>query len=193
MPTLLLRMDGPLQSWGTSLKLKDHDTDPYPSKSGVIGMIASALGRNRNEDVSDLSSLRFGVRIDRPGVIIDDYQASHVPGQKEKIGHRKYLSDACFTCGLEGDIEKITTIRDALRHPANALYLGRRGCPVTVELVQGIMEKTLLEALDSYDKNGPHRTIIMDTDDTSCEAVRDVPVSFSLSGREYKYRFISKL
>jgi len=62
MPTLLLKFDAPLQSWGVSLKLKDHDTQMYPSKSGVIGVIASALGRRRNEDVNDIAGMRFGIR-----------------------------------------------------------------------------------------------------------------------------------
>ena len=59
MAVLLLRFDAPLQSWGVTEKLKDHHTDLVPSKSGVIGMIASAEGRKRDEDISDLVDLRF--------------------------------------------------------------------------------------------------------------------------------------
>ena len=65
MPTLLLKFNAPLQAWGTSLKLKNHETDIYPSKSGVVGMIASAMGRRRDADISDLAKLKFGVRIDQ--------------------------------------------------------------------------------------------------------------------------------
>lgn len=193
MPTLLLKMNAPLQAWGTGLKLKNHNTDLYPSKSGVIGMIASAFGRRRNEDISDLAVLKFGVRIDCQGTIIDDFQVSEVPGKEKKIGHRTYLSDACFTCGIEGDAGLICEIEEALKHPANALFLGRRGCPVTAELVQNISELPLENALEEYDKSSGHRVIIIETDDTSCEAVRDVPVSFGLKERVYKYRFIREL
>ena len=111
MPTLLLKIDPPIQSWGTTLKLKNHETDMYPSKSGVIGMIAAAFGRKRDEDISDLAELRFGVRIDRQGTILDDFQVSEVSGKDKKIGHRKYISDACFTCGIQADGKKLEEIK----------------------------------------------------------------------------------
>lgn len=189
MPTLLLKLDAPIQSWGTNLKLKNHETDPFPSKSGIIGMIASALGRRRDEDVSDLAAIRFGVRIERQGTVIDDFQVSEVSEKEKKIGHRKYLSDACFTCGLEADEEVLKEIMDALLHPANALFLGRRGCPVTAELVQGIVADGLPEAL-AYDPKESHQTLVIDSDEGLGGAVRDVPVSFSPNNRQYRYRFI---
>jgi CRISPR system Cascade subunit CasD len=67
MPTLLLRLAGPLQSWGSISKFDTRMTNSEPTKSGVIGMIASAMGRSRSESVSDLISLRFGVRADQTG------------------------------------------------------------------------------------------------------------------------------
>ena len=38
-----------------------------PSKSGVLGLICAALGRDRSESLDDLASLRMGVRVDREG------------------------------------------------------------------------------------------------------------------------------
>ena len=38
MATLLLRLAGPLQAWGTDSKVDIRRTDGHPSKSGVIGM-----------------------------------------------------------------------------------------------------------------------------------------------------------
>lgn len=67
MPTLLIRLQGPLQSWGTRSRFDHRDTWPYPTKSGVVGLLAAALGRDRREDVSDLAALRMGVRVDRKG------------------------------------------------------------------------------------------------------------------------------
>ena len=188
MPTLLLKFDSPIQSWGTSLKLKNHDTDTYPSKSGVIGLIASALGRSREEDISDLAALNFGVRIDKPGIVIDDFQVSEVPGKEKKIGHRKYLSDACFLCAIEADIDTLVIIEQALLHPAFALFSGRRGCPVTAELVQGIVEMSLLDAL--LDGDSSDKKIVFESREGYGWAVRDVPISFSPGNRRYAYRFI---
>ena len=39
MSTLLLRLAGPLQSWGTDSKFEVRRTENEPSKSGVIGLV----------------------------------------------------------------------------------------------------------------------------------------------------------
>ena len=191
MPTLLLRFDPPMQSWGITLKLKDHSTERYPSKSGVVGLIASALGRRRDDDISDLAALNFGVRIDCQGTIISDFQVSRTEEKKNEsyIGHREYLSDACFTCGIEASEDKLREIEEALLHPANSLYAGRRSCPVNMDLVQGIVDKNLIDAL-SDDTDGTHKTLIIDAENGQGDAVKDLPVSFSTKNRKYKYRFI---
>ena len=54
MGVILLRLEGPMQSWGIESKFTDRHTEGDPSKSGVIGIVASALGRSRNEEVDDL-------------------------------------------------------------------------------------------------------------------------------------------
>ncbi len=58
-----------MQSWGTRSRFDYRDTWPYPTKSGVVGLLAAALGPDRNEDVSDLAALRMGVRVDRKGAL----------------------------------------------------------------------------------------------------------------------------
>src|SRR5690606_17383929 len=60
----------------------NRDTDPErPTKSGVIGLLAAADGHHRDEpttdyadalSLADLAQLRYGVRADRPGVLIRD-------------------------------------------------------------------------------------------------------------------------
>ena len=190
MPTLLLKFDAPIQSWGTTLKLKDHDTQMYPSKSGVIGMIASAMGRRRDENINDIADLRFGVRIESPGILLDDFQVSEVSEKEKKIGHRKYLSDAVFLCGIEGEKERLTEIQYALLHPANAIYLGRRSCPATPDLVQGLYDEDLESVLGRYDRSKGLEQIVIETDSMSGIAVKDVPISFSPFNRQYSYRFI---
>jgi CRISPR system Cascade subunit CasD len=56
MPTLLLRLVGPMQSWGTTSRFDQRDTGKEPSKSGVIGLVAAALGIDR-ENWTDLEPL----------------------------------------------------------------------------------------------------------------------------------------
>lgn len=76
MPTLLLRLMGPMQSWGTTSRFDQRDTGKEPSKSGVIGLLAAAMGIDRENwtDLEPLTRLSMGVRHDRPGVPKYDYQ-----------------------------------------------------------------------------------------------------------------------
>ena len=45
MSTLLLRLAAPLQAWGINSKFDIRKTEREPSKSGVVGLLAAALGR----------------------------------------------------------------------------------------------------------------------------------------------------
>lgn len=75
--TVLLRLTGPVQAWGTPGAHWEHrPTLHRPTKSGVLGMVANAMGRTRDESREDLATLRFGVRADRPGHIEPDYQTA---------------------------------------------------------------------------------------------------------------------
>jgi CRISPR system Cascade subunit CasD len=47
MSYLFLRLTGPLQSWGTMECNEHRHTGPRPSKAGVLGLIAAALGLRR--------------------------------------------------------------------------------------------------------------------------------------------------
>lgn len=43
-PYLLLWLEAPLQSWGSDSKFGRRDTQRFPTKSGVLGLICAALG-----------------------------------------------------------------------------------------------------------------------------------------------------
>ena len=73
MATILLRLKGPMMSFGKECYFDTRYTERYPTKSAVTGLIASALGRKRGADISDIASMRFGVRIDAPGVVERDF------------------------------------------------------------------------------------------------------------------------
>ena len=67
MATLLLRLAAPLQSWGSDSKFETRKTDREPTKSGVVGLLAAALGLRRDdtEGLARLNGLRFAVRADQ--------------------------------------------------------------------------------------------------------------------------------
>ena len=211
MAVLVLKFSGPLQSWGTGLKLKDHETDSMPSKSGTIGMIAAAMGRRRNEDISDLASLRFGVREDEPGEILHDYHAAHTyKGEKitaTDVGRRDYIQDACFVVGLEGDRDMLERCEHALHHPIFQLYLGRRSCVPDVGMVKGIFEGDLEGVLSAFPKQtggnewdetdqrerrkkseGNALRLCVETDGSGDRMRKDNPVSFDFRDRQYRHR-----
>lgn len=76
-PILLLRLEGPLQSWGVRARWDVRDTQPEPTKSGVIGILGCALGYEMGDPRLEAEldvGLRFGVRIESPGRIMEDYQ-----------------------------------------------------------------------------------------------------------------------
>ncbi|MBR0417080.1 MAG: type I-E CRISPR-associated protein Cas5/CasD [Firmicutes bacterium] len=208
MAVLLLRFDAPMQSWGTEAKLKDHPTDHVPSKSAIIGIIASAEGRCRDADISDLRCMRFGVRIDALGKLLRDYHVyvnggsfgrakmlpnghyiESIPSSDKNIGNRYYLQDAVFICGIELPRERLEEIRYSLLHPANALFCGRRCCPVTAELVGEIVEGTLETALKT--DSGEHLAYLdaeNDLNESNIRITRDDPMTFSPIKREYTFR-----
>ena len=76
-PILLMRLEGPLQSWGSRSRWDVRDTQPEPTKSGIVGLLGCALGYGRGdrrlEDELD-RGLRFGVRTEAAGRVLEDFQ-----------------------------------------------------------------------------------------------------------------------
>ena len=168
--TLLIRLAGPMQSWGTQSRFDVRDTEWEPTKSGVVGLLCAALGRDRSEPVDDLASLRMGVRVDREGDLLADFQTAgggSMPGRRRYgvaksngapartvISTRHYLSDADFLVGMEGeDLMELQRIDQALRFPVWQIFLGRKSCVpgVPVFVPDGLRrDETLERALRAY-------------------------------------------
>lgn len=206
MPTLLLRLSGPMQAWGTDSKIDTRRTDGHPSKSGVIGMVAAAMGRSRDDPIDDLRGLRFGVRTDQEGTLVRDYHTAHHPEDKKLayITNRYYLEDALFVAGLEGDTDLLMEIDEAVRRPYFPLFLGRRSCPPTGRISLGLRETTLEEALRIepwqaaawYRRRMPkdlELEMTVDADGTGGYLVRDLPVTFSQEHRSFEFRRASTI
>lgn len=162
MSVLLLRLAGPMQSWGTDSRFSHRDTRAEPSKSGVIGLLCAALGRPRAAPVDDLTSLKMGVRVDHPGRVASDYhtaqevlRADGSGRQETVISTRYYLADADFLVGLEGERALLKRLDEALRWPVWALYLGRKAFVPGLAIAmprpeQAIHDGELVEVLRSF-------------------------------------------
>ncbi|MEE1753538.1 type I-E CRISPR-associated protein Cas5/CasD [Streptomyces sp. SP18CS02] len=148
---LTLCLAGPLQSWGASSRFARRTTERAPTKSGVLGLLAAAQGRDRSADVSDLAQLRFAVRLDQPGTRMRDYQtATHGDTHKSMpISERFYLADAVFVAAVEGDRNLIDALHKAVRAPVYLPFLGRRSCPPSRPLALGVHRSGLWRALET--------------------------------------------
>lgn len=147
-PTLLIRLEAPMQSWGTQSRFSHRDTGHEPSKSGVLGLICAAMGKprtERNEDgfprLAQFANLTMGVRVNREGRIERDYHTakevlrSNTPNPEKplrsnikdtELSDRFYIADASFLVGLQGDRTLLERIEEALRKPRWLVFMGRK-------------------------------------------------------------------
>lgn len=141
MSTLLrgvpVRLHGPMQAWGGPVVGDGRPTLPFPTRSGVLGLVAACLGIKRTEHgpLLDLArGARVHVRVDAPGTtLVDDQTIQGNPNAsntRQTIqSKRSYLCDASFVAVVvPGPSVDVTTIAAALKEPVFAPFLGRRNC-----------------------------------------------------------------
>ncbi|TPR19560.1 type I-E CRISPR-associated protein Cas5/CasD [Apilactobacillus timberlakei] len=206
MKTILMKLAGPLQSWGTNSHYENRQTNRFPSKSAIIGMIAAAMGyrRDENKKLDELRKLSFAVRVDQQGDILRDFQIaiSHKPnGERLRsyVTNRYYLQDAVFVVAIGSEDEAlIDKINDSLKRPYFQLYLGRKSCPINTDYLskdynpsdQGVIES--LTSLQWKAANWYQRRCINQglkpvyicadsnlLDDEYYQMIRDIPYSFA--------------
>ena len=195
-----------MQAWGVQSKFSVRDTCREPTKSGVIGLLCCALGWRRDENLDDLVDLRMGVRVDREGMLMKDFQtardilyANEKPGANT-ISQRFYLADAVFLVGLEGeDEDQLHTLLHALQHPRWLLYLGRRAFPPSkpvwlpdglrlgIDLQRALADYPFLCSAATYQKSEQLRVLLEDPQGGVTQ--RDIPQPFSL--RNFSPRSVS--
>lgn len=205
MSVLLLRLAGPMQSWGSASRFARRDTEREPTKSGVLGFLAAAQGRRRTDSIEDLLDLKFGVRVDQPGAIMQDFHTAHGnDGKSMPLTRRFYLSDAVFVAGIHSDDSAlIESLDQAVRSPVFPLYLGRRSCPPSGQVALGVHPGSLDEALRSEEWRAAtwHRKtlrsrsvmlrIVRDAESgENGQTQRDLPLSFDPIRREYGWRTV---
>lgn len=205
MSVLLLKLAGPLQSWGSSSRFARRGTEIAPTKSGVIGLLAAAKGIRRTEPLTELLGLQFGVRLDQPGQILRDFQtARSLDGRRSApLTYRFYLSDATFLAAVSGERNLLDALAEALDRPQFPLYLGRRSCPPAGPINLGVHDSTVDDALTQWPWLAPtwhrkkaSRTVrlefIRDTrpGEPVTDTVPDEPVSFDPAHRQHTWRSV---
>jgi len=207
MKSVLIRLEGPIQSWGTQGRFSVRDTDTEPSKSGVIGFVAAALGMKREDDamLARLSALEMAVRIDREGTLLHDYHTAgggKFRGEDHSVGgkgtvttDRYYLCNASFLAALGGDDHPIVEqIAEGLSNPVWPLFLGRKSCVPAVAPFAGLRDEAPILALRrerlSDGTEGPVRLVVECAPGDDAVPRNDVPLSFALYHRRHARRFV---
>lgn len=166
--TLFLQLEGPLQSWGERAQWSVRDSAAEPTKSGVVGLLACALGLREDDDLQRLSrSLRMGVRVDAPGAPVTDYHTvvggvlsaegkvkinANTKLPETVVSQRRYLCDAVFLVAVQSDDQElIARLAQAVQAPHWPFYLGRKSCPPSRPPFAGLGDYTSLqEALQAF-------------------------------------------
>jgi CRISPR system Cascade subunit CasD len=203
---LILRLDGPMQAWGTHTYEDSRPSNNFPTRSGLLGLIGACLGLDRQDRpaLERLSqSLEFTVRVDRqvnrPGnekpcdknaLKVRDFHtvldARKVDGSVNKnpvISQREYLYDAAFTVAV---MEKpdagypLEHIIQALRRPLYTPVLGRRSCPLARPLLESGEIMEVEDAKAALDQIPPGKGLIYAEGELLVNArpltIRDVPM-----------------
>ena len=175
---ILLKLEGVLQSWGDHSKWDYRDSADFPSKSGVAGLLACAMGMERGDPaMAELaSSLRIAVRADRPGVRMVDFHtvkgeprlmtANGTPRGEDKstiVSRRWYLQDASFLAAVDAGALWTPRICQGLRDPKWPVFLGRKSCVPSRPVLERVTEEytSVLDAIFRYpavSENGERRS-----------------------------------
>jgi CRISPR system Cascade subunit CasD len=168
---LVLRLDGPMQAWGTHTYEDFRPSNLFPTRSGLLGLLGACLGVDRrdHEELNQLeASVEFAVRLDRmasrperdapqekEALKLSDFHtvldARKVDGSANKnpvVSRREYLYDAVFTVTVgeqPGALVSLDRIANALRRPVFTPVLGRRSCPIA----RPLLDAGPLEASDA--------------------------------------------
>lgn len=172
---LVFQLYGALSSWGDIAVGEHRRSYGHPSKSAITGLLAAALGIDREDDSSHVELCQqYGVSVcvRARGELLRDYHTTQVPKgnrkyatrqdelimDKDKLGtilsQRDYHMDAfcqiavwCMTDDAPYTLEEL---KQKLKHPHFNLYLGRKSCPVSLPLHPVILSKSLKRAFDDY-------------------------------------------
>ncbi len=144
-----------MQSWGHASRFERRTTALHPTRSGIFGLLAAALGIDKHAPDEANRLARFAplrlttVTLPRcargqrgaelPIVRLEDY---HTVGPREGIRrasgkvdrdatvqtYRHYLLDARFGVLLDGPPELLAELAAALRDPVWGVWFGRKCC-----------------------------------------------------------------
>lgn len=154
-----------------------------PTRSGILGLCAAALGLERDATAALtalLAGLDLALRLDADGRVVQDYhtvQSVEAPKRAKQpwptraaalaagnvstlVSQRDYRSDLFVTVALHArpgtDPGLLPRVATALARPVFTLYMGRKACPLGLPLRPALVTaETLGHGIDQYDATRP--------------------------------------
>ena len=151
-------LDAPMQSWASASRFQRRGTNHHPTKSGVAGLLAAALGLPKGSErerdmLAGIAALRMTTillpRVRGAVKRLRDYhtvgggfdkkthplhiprKAKGGPGDNAVVTEREYLTDARFGVVLRGEVDArslLEELRGALANPVWGVWFGRKCC-----------------------------------------------------------------
>lgn len=199
MTTLVLRLAGPIQSYGgRAAGAVNRPTGDVPTKSAVTGILAAAYGYDRSDPRAAALAHTFelSVRVEQPGTRLRDFHTATPADDDAVVTERWYLADAVFLAFLQFSDSKLAddAVR-ALREPVFTPFLGRKTCvpeqplvymqseePAT-ELIATLPQAATLNPEPGFETEVELAVVTPHGTDT----VRDIPTG----GRNFESRTVS--
>lgn len=210
---LVLRLEGPLQSWGTASRFNRRGTDLLPSRSAVMGILCAAMGLPRGslaerDWLARCAALRMKAvavprlrsgselavrRMEDYHTVLDTQKAV---GRNKgcHVTRRQYLTDAAFRVLLSGERPLLEQAAEALQDPVWGLWLGRKCCIPSAPVFAGLFDTEseaanlcLPRRIDELDWTGDVPSSAEGED-----SVLDMPFSFDSAARRFKQRRIRR-
>lgn len=177
---IYLRLAGVLQSWaGPAIAGNIVHTERFPTRTGLKGLLAGALGEPRDDWPEWLDDVEFTVRQDRRPRVVDDFHTinprtestrfrrrlllSHgdrvsakslvfTPDQQggTSVVNRTYLADGEFIVRIVCD-SHLDELESALSSPSFTSYLGRKAFPPAFPFYLGRGSVDCLEQIPTLD------------------------------------------
>ena len=154
---LALRLEAPLQSWGSESSYNIRRTESLPTKSALAGICCAAIGIERGTEdeqeflkgFSTLKMLSMSIPKKVDGRELETWRlqdfhtvrnskTAEGGEKKSHITKREYLTDASFGAVLTGDATLIERISAGLEDPKWGIWLGRKSCIPSAPVFAGV-------------------------------------------------------
>jgi len=154
---LILKLEGPMQAWGGHSFEDRRPSELFPTRSGLLGLLAACLGYKRTDVEQQqalATSLLFAVRIDfdpnkpsKPIKMVDYHTVKNARKEYQGLKSnetiqtwREYLQEAKYSVAIWLTDHAAITLDDlvaAINKPVFTPFLGRRSCPIVRPLYEG--------------------------------------------------------